>query len=49
MTRQQTCAEEAFDSRVSAMFGKGHEAYNSITVLTTLFTLLVPWPDNKAA
>jgi hypothetical protein len=48
MTQQQTCAEDTFDSRVSAMFGKGHEAYNSITVLTS-FTLLVAWPDNKAA
>jgi len=31
------------------MFGTRHEVYNSITVLTTLFTVPVPWPDNKAA
>ena len=31
------------------MFGTGHEACNSITVLTTLFTVLVPWPDNEVA
>jgi hypothetical protein len=49
MTRQQTCAEDASDCRVSAMFGTTHEAYNSITVLTTLFTAPVPWRDNKAA